>query len=184
MIEPLGIVDHAQQGTLLGGLGQQAQDRKSHQEDVGRGSSGEPEDDRQRLTLGLGEAIQPIEHRRTQLMEAGVCQLHLRLHADGANDVEILRRLDEVLEQGRLTDPGLASQDERSAFALPDSGDRGLEHGGLIGPPAETSASPRFGKSVVHGPERMLGNLHEIGLEALAAAPDRVRTARMPAGRR
>ena len=46
-------------------------------------------------------------------MQTGVRQLHLRLRPDCPEDGEIRRRVDEVLKQRRLSDPGLASQDQR-----------------------------------------------------------------------
>ena len=53
-------------------------------------------------------------------MEAGEGQLHLRLDARRVRDPQVRRGLDEVLQQRRLADPGLAPQHERTALAAAD----------------------------------------------------------------
>src|SRR5947208_2249239 len=80
--------------------------------------------------------LEPIEQRCAQLMQADVVQLHLGLHPDGADDMQIGCRIDEVLEQSRLADAGLASQEQRSAFAPSNIRDHAIEHGTLPATPA------------------------------------------------
>ena len=70
----------------------------------------------QRVALGLGERVEPVEHRRAQLVQPRVRQLHLRLDARDAGDPESGRLVGGVAQQRRLADPGLAADDEHRAL--------------------------------------------------------------------
>jgi hypothetical protein len=59
-VEPLGVVDEAQQGLFLGDLRQEAECRETHQEAVGSGSGHGTERDAQRALLGLRERVEVI----------------------------------------------------------------------------------------------------------------------------
>jgi hypothetical protein len=50
-------------------------------------------------------------------MEAGVRQLHLRLHTHGTGDRKVRPRVDQVFQQRRLPDPRLTVQGKRPALA-------------------------------------------------------------------
>ena len=63
-IEPLRIVDQANERLRLGRLGQQAQDRQGHQEAIRGGATLEPECHTQRIPLRAGQPVQPVEHWR------------------------------------------------------------------------------------------------------------------------
>ena len=76
-VEPLRIVDHAEQRPLLGRLREQAQHRQPHEEAVRRCTRAQAEHDVQGLALRPGKSLEPVKHRGAQLMEAGVRQLHL-----------------------------------------------------------------------------------------------------------
>ena len=58
-----------------------------------------------------------MKQRCAQLMQAGIGQLHLRLYPDRPHHCQIRRRLDHVLEQGRLPNPSLAPQNQRPTLA-------------------------------------------------------------------
>ena len=51
-----------------------------------------------------------VEQSRAQLLQTGVGELHFRLHADDPHDATLRRLLGDVLEQGRLTNACLATQ--------------------------------------------------------------------------
>ena len=79
LIEPLGVVDDADERLLLGDVGEQRQRREPDQEAVWRGALAQPEHRRQRAALGRRQPLEVIEHGRTELMQPAVGQLHLRL---------------------------------------------------------------------------------------------------------
>ena len=112
LIQPLRVVDDAEQGTLLSHLRDQAQDPQADEKPVRGCARAEPEHDLHGLTLWSRQPLEPIEQRCAQLMQARVGQLHLGLHPHRPDDGEIRRRLDQVLQQRRLPDPGLAPQDQ------------------------------------------------------------------------
>jgi hypothetical protein len=86
--------------------------------------------------LRLGEASEAIKQRRAELVKARVCELHLGLHAGGADHVQIGRGVHEMFEQRRLPDAGLPSDHERTSLARTDVGDDPLQRAALSTPPA------------------------------------------------
>jgi hypothetical protein len=82
-IQPLLVIYQADQRPLPGYLRQQAQDGQAHQEPVRRRAGAEAERGLQRIPLRRWQTGQPLQHRRTQLMQPGERQLHLRLNARG-----------------------------------------------------------------------------------------------------
>ena len=77
-------------------------------------------------------------------MQAREGQLHLGLDPHRPRDGQVRRRLDQVLQQRRLPDPGLAPQDQRPALAPADVVDQAVQQGALVGPPeqAHRAAQP------------------------------------------
>jgi hypothetical protein len=67
-IQPLVVVDQADEWTLLGNLGEQAQDAEPDQKRVRGGPCTDAERGAQRVALRDREALELIEHRRAQLM--------------------------------------------------------------------------------------------------------------------
>ena len=112
LIQPLRVIDDTQQRTLLGHLREQAQHRQPDEEPIWSGAGAQPEHDLERLALRSRKPLEAIEHRSAQLMQAREGQLHLGLHAHRPHDGQLRRRLDEVLQQRRLPDPGLAPQNQ------------------------------------------------------------------------
>jgi hypothetical protein len=76
------------------------------------------------------------------LMQAGEGQLHLGFHAHRSHDGEVRRGLEQVLEQRRLPDPRLASEDQGPALATSDILKQPVERGALGGPPAQPVVRP------------------------------------------
>ena len=81
LVEPLEVVDDAQQRLLLGDLRQQAERGQADEEAVGRRAGREAERDPQRVLLRLRERVEAVEQRRAELMQPGERQLHLGLDA-------------------------------------------------------------------------------------------------------
>ena len=81
LIQPLLVVDQADQRPFLGHLRQQAQHGQPDQEPVRRRPGGLAERGPQRVALRYRQLPGAVQHRRAQLMQAREGQLHLRLHA-------------------------------------------------------------------------------------------------------
>ena len=155
LIQPLRVVDDAEQGTLLSDLRDQAQDAQADEKPVRGCARAEPEHDLHGLTLWSRQPLEPIEQRRAELVQTRVGQLHLGLHPHRADDGEIRRRVDQVLQQRRLPDPGLAPQNQRAALALPDRPDQPVQQGALASPALQARLPPRSGQAIFHRPEPM-----------------------------
>ena len=57
--------------------------------------------------------IHMIEHRRTELLQGRVSKLHLGLDADSSHYLKPGCRLNRIVQQRSLADPGLATYDKR-----------------------------------------------------------------------
>ena len=77
----MGVLHETEQRPLLGCGRQQAEHGESDQEPVRDVTRCEAQGDVQRVLLGLRERVELVEHRRTELMDPGERELHLRLHA-------------------------------------------------------------------------------------------------------
>ena len=86
-VEPLRVVDDADERLLLGRLGQQAEHRQPDEEAIRRRRrrSGRTPC-LQRVALRARQSLQPVEHRRAELMQAGEGELHLGLDAGRPGD--------------------------------------------------------------------------------------------------
>ena len=84
VVQPLLVVDQADQRAFSGYLGQQAQYSQPHQEPVWRRTRREAERGLQRITLRDRNIAEVIQHRRAQLVQPGERKFHLRLHAHRA----------------------------------------------------------------------------------------------------
>src|SRR5690606_28818352 len=62
-----------------------------------------------------GQFVYQAQHGRAELVEAGVRQLHLRFDARGSHEPAPGRLGCEEVEQGRLANTGLATDNEHSA---------------------------------------------------------------------
>ena len=66
---------------------------------------------------GAGQALEPIEHRRAQMLKGGERELHLRLDADRPQDAKVGGRADRVVQERRLAHARLAAEHESAALA-------------------------------------------------------------------
>jgi hypothetical protein len=80
LVEPLRIVDKTQQRCLLGDLGQQVEGCQPDQEPIRRGAAAQPEGHVEGGLLRLRQRTDPVQQRPAQLVQAGECELRLRLH--------------------------------------------------------------------------------------------------------
>ena len=117
VVEPLQVVDDAQQRLLLGGGGQQAQHGEPDEEPVRWVTRGQPERDLERDALRRGQLGQAPHERRAQLMQPGVGQLQLGLHARDVRDPEARRVVRDPAQERGLADPRLPADDEHRAVA-------------------------------------------------------------------
>jgi hypothetical protein len=136
-IEPLGVVDDTGQRLLLGDLGDQRQRGQPHQEPVRRGAGAAAEHRRQRVALRDGQPAEVVQHRRAELVQAGVGQLHLRFDADGSGDVPAGDPAGQVAQQRALAHARLAPQDGDPAPAGEHVGHKPVEHLALAAAPEE-----------------------------------------------
>src|SRR5918998_1221167 len=92
-VQPLRIVDEAEQGTLLGHRRQQAEYGQGHEERVRRGTEGDAERDAQRVALWLrdGHGVGWPEQRSAELMQAGKGKPHPPLAPCDLRDAEVGR---------------------------------------------------------------------------------------------
>ena len=121
LVEPLRVVDDAEQRSVGAGGGHQAQHGQPDQES-GRGwvRPVRPNATFSASRWGSGSSIEVIDQRRTQLLEAGEGQLHVGLHARHVDAAESLGLLREVGEQRGFSDTCLAAEHQHLAAARSD----------------------------------------------------------------
>jgi hypothetical protein len=124
-VEPLGIVDEAQDRALVARLGQQAQQTERHEEAVVDPVEAEAERAAQGGRLRRGQPVDERELRPDELVHPGERQLVLGLDPRAAHHAHPVAGVLGVREQRRLADARLAADDERGAAAVP----RALEEG-------------------------------------------------------
>ena len=129
MIQPLHVIDQAEQRTLPGHLRQQAQDGQAHQEPVRCRPRIHAERRPQCGTLRCRQAPKAVQHRRAQLVQPGEGQLHLRLHAGRALHPAVRRLPGQVIQQSRLAHAGFAVNHQDPALAGPHGLEAPVEHG-------------------------------------------------------
>ncbi len=114
MIEPLLVVRQADQRLLLGDVGQQAQHGQADQEAVRGRAGADAERGPQRILLRHRKPLNPVKHRRAQLLQPGERQLHLRLDARDPLNPAAGRPPGQVVQQRRLACPRLAGHHQRA----------------------------------------------------------------------
>jgi hypothetical protein len=136
-VQPLHVVDQAHQRPLDGRLGEQRQDRQTDQEAIRRAPFTQPERGLQRILLRTGQALQPIQHRRAELMQPGERELRLRLDASDTRDATPRRRAAHVVQQRALADPRLTAQDHHGTMARPHLVQQPIQRLALAAPAAQ-----------------------------------------------
>jgi hypothetical protein len=126
-VEPLGVIDDADERPLLRDVGKQAEHCEADHEAIRRRTRYEPERRAQRVPLRAGESLETVEQRRAQRMQAGVRELHLGLDPGGAGDPAARRVRCDVLEQRCLAHARLAAEDEHPALAALHAADQPVQ---------------------------------------------------------
>ena len=150
LIQPLHVIDDAQQRTLLGGLCQQVQRRQRHQKRF-RGLPGrQTQCHTQRLTLGFDQRVQAREHRRAKVVQPSEGQLHLRLDAHAPRHPEARRPLGHVPQQRRLADPRLPAQHQHGAAPTTHPIQQPVQRRALASPPIQRRQRVRVAMAIAH----------------------------------
>ena len=105
-IEPVRVIDDAQQRLCLSRPGKHRERRQSHQEPLRRRPCFLAESNPQRAALRRRQIVQLRQARDQQLVQATELHADLRLHTGDAANPKIRRSFDGVMEQRRLADPG------------------------------------------------------------------------------
>ncbi len=121
-VQPLGVVDQAEQGAVLGDLGEQPENAEGHPEALVDRFAGEREGRPQCRRLRLGQALDLAEGRSQDLVQRCVRELVLRLDADAAQHSEVRGALGGVRQERGLAQAGPAAHHEHAAAALPCGG--------------------------------------------------------------
>ncbi len=119
-VEPLRIVDDAQQGLPRRHRRQQRQGPQADQQSVHARGLFESEGDAQRVALTGRERLELVLERVHELMQTGVAELHLGFDPDQAQHTQIGGRGDRGVEQRGLADPRLTTYHQRSAEPAAD----------------------------------------------------------------
>jgi hypothetical protein len=97
---------------LLRDVCQERQRGETHQEPVRRGTCIAAEHCAEGFPLRFGQHVEAIQHRSAELMETAVGHLHLRLDADGCEDVPAGDLLRYITQQRALADARLTPQND------------------------------------------------------------------------
>jgi hypothetical protein len=115
LVDPVGVVDEAEERRVLGRAGEQAEHGREGRERSRLRRRAERERGAQRGGLDGGEAIEVPQHGPKQRRERGEGQLRLGLDAGRAQDQEAVRSRGERRDDRRLADAGLAAQDDAAS---------------------------------------------------------------------
>ena len=116
-IQPLGVIDQADQRPRDGKGSQQAQHRQAHNKPVRSRLRRQPERHLQRPLLRLRQRRQAAQHRPAELVQRRERQLHLRFHTVDLDQPAARGLARAVAHQRGLADPGLTPDDEHRATA-------------------------------------------------------------------
>lgn len=125
IVEPLGVIDDAENGSDLGRLREQRERREADEERIGRGARYQSESHAQRTVLRSRKTVQSRQERQEQLMRGGEAEMALRLNRHNSDDLHVTRLLYRIVQQRRLSDPGLPPQHLRAAPTAADA----VQHG-------------------------------------------------------
>lgn len=138
-VEPLQIVDHAQQRLLGGEFGEQPERGQPREQSVGAaGRLAEPERALQRTPLRSRQGVQPVQAGRQQQAQPGEGEFGLVLDAGRPDHPEpVTGRRHRVLQHGRLADPRLAAQQQDPAATPARPVEQRVDGGPLPFPPVQ-----------------------------------------------
>jgi hypothetical protein len=131
LVQPLRVVDDAEERTLLCRPRKQRQDRQPDEESIRRRPCGPAERDLECAALWRRELLHGFEQRRTQLVQGRERELHLRLDTRGVQDPHVCRRGNGIVQERCLPDPGLTVNQQCATLAGAERGDDVIEQGAL-----------------------------------------------------
>ena len=149
LVDPLGVVDHAQQALLGGHLRQQGEACEPDEEAVGGTLVMETERRRQGVTLRPRQLAAEVEERAEQAVQARVAQVALGLDAGDPDAAQARGRAGGVLEEAGLAHAGLAGDDARPAEATGHRGDQIVEGPPLVEAIQQGGLAVRSGRPVM-----------------------------------
>ena len=126
-VQPVGIVDQADDGQLGRGRREQPERGGPDRQPVGRRSGRHRQRVLERLTLGLGQVGGQRQHRPEQLVERREGEPMLGLHPAHLQDGRAVRADGDPVEQRGLAHPGLAADEQRAAAAGLRGGDQAVD---------------------------------------------------------
>src|SRR6266550_7730366 len=115
LIEPLRVIDNAEERSVFGGLGEQTQDSEAAQEWARSVPWGESERDAKRVPLRRREAHPKREDGCAQLLKRRERELDLPFDAHRPGDPKAVPLLNDVIQQRRLAASRLALNDQDRA---------------------------------------------------------------------
>ncbi len=133
-VQPLGIVDQADDRALVRRLREQPEDGEPDEEAIRRAAGAEAERPRERVPLRRRQPVPVLEHRPAELMQPGERELHLRFGARDADDATATRLPGEVVEQDRFAHARVAADHQRAAAPGPHLGQELVERGAFPAP--------------------------------------------------
>jgi hypothetical protein len=134
VVEPLRVVDHAQERLLVSGFGEETEYCEPDGERARRRSRDQPECDSERVALRVGKTVDELEDRRAELVQRRVVEIELPFDARSPDDVKVFGGLDGVLEQRRLANAGVSVHHEDGAVAAARGIQQPVEHRALALP--------------------------------------------------
>ena len=117
-IEPLGVIDHAEEAALSRRLGEESENREGDEEPVRSRPQTQSEGDVERVALRARQTLTKSQDRRAELLNRGKRELHLALDPGRSDDSHGRGPRHRVVEERRLADPRLAMDDERAAVPV------------------------------------------------------------------
>jgi hypothetical protein len=118
-VQPLRVVDQAQQRPLLGQLAQQVQHGQPNHEWVRPRPRLQAERRPQSSALRPRQTLQRLGVRGAESLQRGEGQVHLGLRARGTAERAVRALVGQEAEQGGLADAGITAQDQHPAATRP-----------------------------------------------------------------
>ena len=109
LIQPVSIVDQADERLSFGHFREQGQCRETDAKEVRRRKTAQPKRRREGITLRTGQPIKVLQHGTAQLMKAAVGKVHLRIDPDGSGNMTITHVVRHAREQHALANPRVAT---------------------------------------------------------------------------
>ncbi|HEY2296801.1 MAG TPA: hypothetical protein VGH43_03650 [Jatrophihabitans sp.] len=128
VVEPLRVVDQAHQRLVLSGFSQQAERGKTDQEAIGRLTVDQAEGGTQGGSLRFRQAVDMVDDLGAQLVQPGVREFDLGLHAADPGNSEVRRPPGQIAEQCGFPHPGFTADYERFALAVLDTSKQVVQH--------------------------------------------------------